>query len=151
VPLIVQQRALTGSHAGALAGAAAASRPRVVADDAEFQQPTGGEVVEVEYVGSGRSGADSTVFFPDLRVMAVGGLYTAGTPVPDCADGGSYAGWSAAIAHLMWAKFDLAVPSEGPPVGKPELLALKAKLDALAERALSVPAQSGCDAVGALR
>jgi len=85
------------------------------------------------------------VLFRELRVVAVGDLFTAGTPEPDCAAGGSFAGWAAAIDHVMWSDFDVVVPSRGAPVGKRELATLKAKLQALAGRAASSPSgQSDC-------
>jgi hypothetical protein len=126
VPVVVQRRALA-----ALAGSGL-SAARVVRFDADHRLHSGGVVVEVEHVGSGRSGADSIVLFPDLRIAAIGDLYTSGEPTPDCASGGSFAGWAAAITHLLYWDFELAVPSRGPPVGKRELAAFKAKLDALA-------------------
>lgn len=100
--------------------------------DVDHRLVSAGVVAEVEHVGRGRSASDSVVYFPDLRVLAVGELYTAGTPQPDCAAGGSHAGWSAAIAHLLWFDFDVAVPSRGPAVDKDELRAFKARLDTLA-------------------
>jgi hypothetical protein len=152
VPLIVEKRALAGRRAGALAGiAAAAPRPLVVGYDADYRLHAGGVVVEVEHVGRGRTGADSVVWFPDLRVAAVGELFTTDTPQPDCTDGGSFAGWAAAITHLLWWDFDVAVPSHGPPVGKAELVALKAKLEALAERGGDTPGGAGCGAAAGSR
>lgn len=128
IHVIVQKRAL----AALSGGAAAASSPLVVSYDADHRLHSGGVVVEVEHVGRGRSGADSIVLFPDLRVVAVGELFTTEEPKPDCARGGSFAGWAAAITHLLYSDFEIAVPSRGPPVGKRELVALKAKLEAMA-------------------
>ncbi|HEY6133393.1 MAG TPA: hypothetical protein VIW70_05405, partial [Rubrivivax sp.] len=87
-------------------------------------------------------GADSVVLFRDLKVVAVGELFTHGTPEPDCASGGSFAGWAAAITHVLWFDFDVAVPSRGAPVGKRELAALKATLESRAARPGS--SQSDC-------
>lgn len=144
VPVAVQRRAL-GRFASGLPAGAEPSRRAVVAYDTDYMLRTGDVEAEVEHVGSGRTGADSVVNFRDLRVVAVGGLFTAGTPRPDCASGGSYAGWAAAITHLLWLDFDVAVPSHGAPVGKRELLALKATLEALAARqAGSTPGASDC-------
>lgn len=144
VPVIVQQRALTRIAGDAPASGAAATRP-FVTYDTDYMLRVGDAEVEIEHVGSGKTGADSVVLFRDLRVVAVGELFTAGTPQPDCASGGSFAGWAAAIDHLMWSDFDVVVPSRGAPVGKRELATLKAKLEALAARAASSPSgQSDC-------
>lgn len=142
VPVIVQQRALSRLVADIGVSSAAAPRP-LITYDTDYLLRVGNVEVEVEHVGSGRTGADSVVFFRDLRVVAVGELFTPGTPEPDCASGGSFAGWAAAIAHLLWFDFDVAVPSRGAPVGKHELAALKATLEAFAERSSS-SGQSGC-------
>jgi hypothetical protein len=131
VPVIVQQRALARLVGDARAGTVAVPMPAVTYDNDYVLRDCD---VEIEFVGSGRTGADSVVLFRDLRVLAIGELFTAGTPQPDSASGGSFAGWAAAIDHLMWLDFDVAVPSHGTPVGKRELAAFKAKLEALAQR-----------------
>jgi glyoxylase-like metal-dependent hydrolase (beta-lactamase superfamily II) len=142
VTVIVQRRALARLVGDASASGTAAPKP-FITYDADYVLRVG--EVEVEHVGRGRTGADSIVSFPDLRVIAVGDLFTAATPEPDCASGGSFAGWAAAIDHLLWSDFDIAVPSRGAPVGKPELMALKATLEALARRsAASAPGQTDC-------
>ena len=145
VPVIVQRRALE-RLAPELRAGATAPKP-FIAYDTDYLLSLGDVQVEAEHVGRGRTGADTVVFFRDLRVLAVGGLYTHGVPEPDCSSGGSFAGWAAAIAHLMYFDFDIAVPNHGPTVGKPALLALKAKLEALGQRASASPASapaSGC-------
>jgi glyoxylase-like metal-dependent hydrolase (beta-lactamase superfamily II) len=137
VPVIVQQRAKERVDKER---PTAASAP-VVTYGTDYMLRVGNVEAEIEHVGSGRTGADSVVAFRDLRVLAVGELFTAGTPQPDCASGGSFAGWAAAIAHLLWLDFDLAVPSHGPPVGKPELRAFQGTLEALAQRQAASPSR----------
>jgi len=138
VPVIVQQRAYA-RLAGDSRAAAAPAPNAFVTYDTDYLLRVGDVAIEVEHVGRGRTGADSIVVFRDLRVVAIGELFTAGTPAPDCSSGGSFAGWAAAIDHVLWSDFELAVPSRGAPVGKRELEAFKTKLDALAARAASSP------------
>jgi hypothetical protein len=138
IPVVVQQRA-QARVAGAVRPSGGMSTKPFISYSTDYMLRVGDVEAEVEHVGSGRTGADSVVFFPDLRILAVGELFTTSTPEPDCASGGSFAGWAAALAHLMWLRFDIAVPSRGAPVGKPELEALKAKLLELAERAGKSP------------
>jgi hypothetical protein len=143
-PVIVQTQAAQRLAAAARARGAVAPGPLVTFEN-DYMLLAGDVQVEVENVGRGRTGADSVVFFRDLRVLAVGGLYTAGALEPDCASGGSFAGWAAAIAHLMGFDFDLAVPSRGAPVGKTELAARKTTLEERARRdAAGPPGASGC-------
>ena len=141
VPVIVQQRAAAELDRGPMAQGRKAAALPLVTYDTDYQLFAGDAVVEVEHVGSGKSRADSIVLFPDLRVAALGELFVAATPEPDCAGGGSLAGWSAEIDHVMWIPFDIAVPSRGAPVGKSELRALKGTLDAMAGGATKA---SGC-------
>jgi hypothetical protein len=140
VPVIVQQQARIAAVARPRAGS-----PPLVTYGTDYMLRVGNVEAEIEHVRRGRTGVDSVVNFRDLRVLAVGELYTAGTPQPDCASGGSFAGWAAAIAHLLWLDFDLAVPSHGVPVGKPELEAFKSTLETLAEREGTSPSRGpGC-------
>jgi glyoxylase-like metal-dependent hydrolase (beta-lactamase superfamily II) len=138
VPVIVQQRAFAALAASPSPTGARAATAFVTYDN-DYLLRVRDIQVEVEHVGRGRTGADSIVVFRDLRVVAIGELFTAGMPEPDCSTGGSFAGWAAAIDHLLWSDVDVVVPSRGPPIGKPELAAFKAKLEALAARAASQP------------
>jgi hypothetical protein len=46
--------------------------------------------------------------------------------------------WSPVLAQILKLDFDVVVPSTGPPVGRAELEAFKAKLDTLAARAVTL-------------
>jgi glyoxylase-like metal-dependent hydrolase (beta-lactamase superfamily II) len=143
VPVVVQRRAQ--ARVTEVARPSGSSTKPFITYDTDYMLRVGGVEAEVEHVGSGRTGADSVVYFRDLRVAAVGELFTSGTPEPDCASGGSFAGWAAAISHALWLDFDVAIPSRGAPVGKRELEALKARLETLAERGgSSGSGPSGC-------
>lgn len=135
VPVLVQERALPRLVIDLRARSATAPPGAFVSYRTDYLLRDGDLEAEVEHVGSGRTGADSVVFFRDLRVVAVGELFTRDAPQPDRASGGSFAGWAAAIDHLMWLDFDVAVASRGAPVDKRELAAFKATLEGLAQRA----------------
>jgi len=143
VPVVVQRRALAQLVRDGTTTGAASSRS-FISYDTDYQLRLDDVDVEVEHVGSGRTGADSIVVFRGLRVVAVGELVTTDTPPPDCASGGSFAGWAAAIDHLLWSEFDIAVPRRGAAVGKRELMEFKAKLEMLARRVGSSPAAADC-------
>jgi hypothetical protein len=134
VPVIVQERALPRLVADLRAHGASAPPEALVSYRNDYLLRDGDLEAEVEHVGSGRTGADSVVFFRDLRVVAVGELFTHDVPQADSASGGSFAGWASAITHLLWFDFDVAVPSRGAPVGRRELAAFKATLESLAQR-----------------
>jgi hypothetical protein len=134
VPVIVQEQALPRLAADLRARGATAPPGAFVSYHNDFLLRDGDLEAEIEHVGRGRTGADSVVFFRDLRVVAIGELFTHGAPHADSASGGSFAGWATAITHLLWFDFDVAVPSRGAPVSKRELAAFKARLESLAQR-----------------
>lgn len=107
--------------------------PAVVAVDRQYDFELGGAKVRMLAFGPARGGGDGVVWFPDLKVVAVGELYTAGAPQPVAAEGGSIAAWSAALDQVLMLDFDLAVPGSGPPVRRAELEGLRARLAARAD------------------
>jgi len=102
---------------------------KITAFDSEQKIALGGVPVELLHFGKARTDGDAVVYFPNLKVVAVGDLF-ATDALPDYASGGSLAGWSAALEKVLKLDFDTAVPSIGPAISKSELVAFKAKLDA---------------------
>jgi glyoxylase-like metal-dependent hydrolase (beta-lactamase superfamily II) len=103
--------------------------------DRDYVMRLGGVEVELKHFGNTRSDGDTVVYFRDLKVVAIGDLYTAGAPMPDYAAGGSLVGWDAALARVLDLDFDLVVPSTGPVLTRADLVAFKAKIDTLLQRA----------------
>jgi len=83
-------------------------------------------------VGPARGAGDAVVHFPDLRVTAVGPLYAEGEPRSLLRDGGSLAGWAKALDEVLKLDLGLVVPAQGPPIGRAELVALRARLPPVA-------------------
>jgi len=115
-----------------LAASGARAPATVVTFDREYRLQIGGVEVKMIHVGPVRTPVDTVVLFPDLKVLAVGDLYTTATPTAAMASAGGLARWSQALGQALELDFELVVPSEGPPVPRAELDALKARLDALA-------------------
>lgn len=107
--------------------------PAVVAVDREYEIRLGGAAVRLLAFGPARGAGDGAVWFPDLKVVAVGGLYTAGIVPPVATEGGSITAWSAALDQVLALDFDLAVPASGPPVRRAEIEAFRSRLSALAD------------------
>ena len=78
----------------------------------------GGIEVRSMHFGSAPSCVDSAVYFPNLRVVAVGDLYTS-APAAEFAAGLSPIDWELALTQILTLDFDVAVPGKGPPVCKP--------------------------------
>ena len=91
-------------------------------------------------VGSGHTGGDAVVLFPDRRAVHAGHLVAEGAPVIDYAVGGSMEGWIASLDALLALDFDTLIPGTlipgtGPPVlQKSEALAFRDRLVTLRTR-----------------
>ena len=98
----------------------------------------GGIEVQLMHFGNARTSGDTVVYFPNLKVVAVGDLYTAETPHPDFSAGGSLVGWGPVLAEILKLDFDVVVPSAGPMVARADLERLKGKLDSFVSRAAAL-------------
>jgi len=91
----------------------------------------GGVEVQLHDFGPAQTNDDIVVLFPDLKVLAIGELYSAGEPVPDFKSGGTLAGWGHVLDQVLKLDFDVAIPSVGSPVGKAELASYRDRLATL--------------------
>lgn len=101
----------------------------------EYELRFGGVEVRLLHYGNAHSNDDTVVYFPNLKVVAVGDLVTPNTPIPDFAGGGSLVDWGSVLAQILKLDFDVVVPSTGPVVTRDELVAFKTKIDILVSRA----------------
>ncbi|HEY4900606.1 MAG TPA: hypothetical protein VIH91_07295 [Terriglobales bacterium] len=108
--------------------------PGIVTFDHDYQIHMGGIEAQLMHFGNAYSNGDTVVYFPNLKVVAVGNLYGA-APKPDFAAGGSLVGWSSVLAQVLKLDFDVVVPSSGPPVTRADLESFKTKIDTLVSRA----------------
>jgi glyoxylase-like metal-dependent hydrolase (beta-lactamase superfamily II) len=91
----------------------------------------GGVTVQLLHFGAARTNGDAVVYFPDLKVVAVGDLYTRTMPEADDSAGGSLEGWGAALRKVLQLDFDTVLPGTGPIVKRAELEALATRIDNL--------------------
>ncbi len=132
VPILAQAQA--AAHLGeGVAG------PGLVTYDKDYTVKLGGVEVQVKHFGKAHSDGDAVVYFPDMKVVAVGSLYAPDGPALDVRNEGSLAGWSAALAQLLGLDFDRVVPNDGPIVGRAELEAFQRRLETLAATASAAP------------
>jgi len=96
--------------------------------DQEFTIKLGGVQVQLLHFGNAHTNGDTVVYFPDLKVIAVGDLY-ATAPNPDFSAGGSLVGWGPVLARILQLDFDIVVPGTGPMVTKSELVTFKKQID----------------------
>ena len=108
--------------------------------DREYTLRLGGVEARLMHFGKARTNGDTVVYFPNLKVVAVGDLL-APTPDPDYSAGGSLVGWGPALAQVLKLDFDGVVPSKGQPVTRAGLEAFKTKVDTLVARATELVKQ----------
>src|SRR5262249_15725898 len=95
----------------------------------------GGVEVQLKHFGNAHTDGDTVVYFPNLKVVAVGDLFTPDTPAPDFSAGGSLVDWSTVLAEILKLDFDIAVPSKGPIITRDDLVAFKTKIEILVAHA----------------
>lgn len=107
----------------------------------DFNLRLGGVEIQLKHFGNAHTKGDTVVYFPNLKVVAVGDLFTPNTPDPDFAGGGSLVNWGTAMAEILKLDFDVVVPSTGPMVTRVELEAFKTKINVLVSRATGLVKQ----------
>ena len=108
--------------------------PALVTYGSAYPIHMGGVEAQVLHFGNAYSNRDTVVYFPNLKVVAVGDLFAA-TPNPDFAAGGSLVGWGLVLEQILKLDFDTVVPSQGPVISRADLQAFKTKIDTMVERA----------------
>jgi len=98
----------------------------------------GGIAMQLFHFGNACTDGDAVVYFRDLKVVALGDLFTSGIPQPDYRAGGSLLGWGAVISQILKLDFDVVVPGQGRVVNRAELEAFKGKIDTLVSRATAL-------------
>ena len=94
----------------------------------------GGIEAQLMHFGNAHTDGDAVVYFPNLKVIAVGDLFS-GIPLPDYSAGGSLVGWGPSLAQVLKLDFDTVVPSTGRIVSRADLEAFKTKVETLVVRA----------------
>lgn len=108
--------------------------PPTITYDREYELKLGGAEAQLLHFGNAKTSGDTVVYFPDLKVVAVGDLFSS-PPDPDFSAGGSLVGWGPVLAEILKLDFDVVVPGAGPTVTRTELEAFKTKIDTVVSRA----------------
>lgn len=103
----------------------------------DYRIHLGGVDAQVMHFGNAHTNSDTVVYFPNLRVVAVGDLF-ASTPNPNYSAGGSLVGWGPVLGQVLKLDFDVVVPGTGPTVTRSDLEAFKTKIDTLVSRATAL-------------
>jgi glyoxylase-like metal-dependent hydrolase (beta-lactamase superfamily II) len=111
--------------------------PADITYDHDYTIRLGGVEAQLMHFGNAHTNGDTVVYFPNLKAVAVGDLYS-DSPDPDFAAGGSLAGWSPVLDQILKLDFDIAVPGTGPMIRKADVEAFKTKMDTLISRATAI-------------
>jgi glyoxylase-like metal-dependent hydrolase (beta-lactamase superfamily II) len=80
--------------------------------------------------------ADTVVYFPDLKVVALGDELNAVAPNFDYSAGASIAGWITSLDQTLKLDWDKAIPGHGAdPFTREQVTAFRNKLQTLLDRA----------------
>jgi cyclase len=109
--------------------------PRVSFTD-ETEVFLGGHEVRAHYYGRGHTNGDAMVYFPDLKVIHTGDLFTASAPLVDYSAKGSIAEWPATLDNVLKSDwdFDTVIPGHGPVMKRADLVKYRDTVKATVER-----------------
>ena len=109
--------------------------PTTITYSNDYTLRLGGVEVKLMHFGNARTDGDTVAYFPNLKVVAVGDLFTPDTPDPDFSGGGSLVDWGPVLGQILKLDFDVVVPSKGPIITRDDLVAFKTKIEILVSRA----------------
>ncbi len=114
---------------------AAPAKPDVTYDT-RYTVSLGGKTVRLMHFAPAHTDADTVVYFPDLKVVAMGDELNAVAPNFDYAGGASIAGWVASLDETLKLDWDKAIPGHGAePFSRDQVKAFRDRLQTLLERA----------------
>jgi len=113
----------------------APAAPNVTYDKA-YEIKLGGKTVKLMHFANGHTNGDTIVYFPDLKVVAMGDEFVAVAPNCDYGGGGSITGWLASLDQTMKLDWDLAIPGHGDaPLTKADMKVFRDKWATFLDRA----------------
>ena len=93
----------------------------------------GGKEVIAHHFGRGHTNGDAMVYFPALRVLHTGDMFTAATPLIDFPGGGSLVEWPRSIdAAMKYWDFDTVIPGHGAVTNKAALMTYRNNAETMA-------------------
>jgi glyoxylase-like metal-dependent hydrolase (beta-lactamase superfamily II) len=113
----------------------APAKPDVTYDTA-YTISLGGKSVRLFHYAPAHTGADTIVYFPDLKVVAMGDELNAANPNFDYASGASVGGWLRSLDATLKLDWDRAIPGHGAePWTRDQVRVFRGKLQTLLDRA----------------
>jgi cyclase len=109
--------------------------PRVSFTD-ETEVFLGGHEVRAHYYGRGHTNGDAMIYFPELKVIHTGDLFTNGAPFIDYSANASAVEWPKTIDNVLKSDwdFDIVIPGHGPVSKRADLIKYRDKFVAMNDR-----------------
>jgi glyoxylase-like metal-dependent hydrolase (beta-lactamase superfamily II) len=105
----------------------------------DYSIKLGGTEVQVHHYAAGHTSGDSIVYFPDLKVVAMGDEYAGAAANCDYPQGGSILEWAKSLNEVLKLDFDTVIPGHGnDPATKADLQAFKTRLDSISKNAIDL-------------
>ena len=99
----------------------------------------GGAEVQVHHYAAGHTSGDSIVYFPDLKVVAMGDEFASNGGNCDYAQGGSILEWAKSLGEVLKLDIDTVIPGHGnDPMTKADLQSFKNRLDSISKNAIDL-------------
>jgi glyoxylase-like metal-dependent hydrolase (beta-lactamase superfamily II) len=108
--------------------------PPSITYDRDYMVHLGGVEAQLLHFGAAHTSGDTVVYFPNLKVVAVGDLF-APKPDPDFDGGGSLVNWGPVLTEILKLDFDVVVPGTGPMVARADLERFKTRIETVVSRA----------------
>lgn len=113
----------------------APAKPDVTYDQT-YTISLGGKSVRLMHYAPAHTGADTVVWFPDLKVVSMGDELNAANPNFDYAGGASIGGWIRSLDATLKLDWDRAIPGHGAePWTKDQVRVFRDRLQTLLDRA----------------
>ncbi len=99
----------------------------------------GNVAVEAHHYAAGHTGGDTIVYFPDVKIVAMGDeMVWPQAPNSDYPNGGSMMGWVRSLNEVQKLDFDTVIPGHGNPMTRDQFLQFKTKLEVFVDRSITV-------------
>jgi glyoxylase-like metal-dependent hydrolase (beta-lactamase superfamily II) len=91
------------------------------------------------HFANAHTSGDAVVYFPDVKVVALGDEFVAQPPNSDYPNGGSILTWPKALGEVLKLDFDVAIPGHGnDPLTKADVQAFQHKMDLIAKKGIEL-------------
>jgi glyoxylase-like metal-dependent hydrolase (beta-lactamase superfamily II) len=92
---------------------------------------------------NGHTSGDTVVYFPDVKLVALGDEFTGTGPNCDYPMGGSILGWSRSLAQVLKLDFDMAIPGHSAagntdPLTKADVATFQKRMDAIGKKGIEL-------------